>query len=645
MDSDISLRLPDGSERSVPAGTTGLDVARSIGSRLARAAVAVTLDGDVLDLERPLPRGGDFSVLTVESEGGRTVLRHSTAHVLAQAVLALYPGATFAIGPPIENGFYYDFELSERISDEDLDRIEDKMREIVAADQAFVRAEVSKPEGMEIFAGHPYKQEIIETAESAEGAAPDAVSLYRNDGFVDLCRGPHVPSTGRLGHFKLQRVAGAYWRGDVTRPQLQRIYGTAWESKAALEAHLHQLEEAKRRDHRRLGVDLDLFSFPDEVGQGLVVWHPKGGMVRKIMEDYSRAEHEREGYSFVMTPNIGRSRLWEISGHLQWYADGMYPPMTLDEDEQYYLKPMSCPFHILVYRSRPRSYRELPVRLYELANVYRYELSGAIHGLTRPRGFTQDDSHIFCTEEQLLDELNRVIAFAVRVLKDFGLADFEAEFQTRPEKFVGDIADWDRAEAAILKAIDASGLPYVVGEGEGTFYAPKVSIYVRDAIGRRWQLSTLQVDFQFPQRFDLWYTGADNQQHRPFMLHRALYGSVERFFSILTEHYAGAFPLWLAPLQVAVLPVAERHDPYAADVAARLREAGFRVEVRPPDETLGNRIRHATEEKVPYMAIVGDDDVAASTVGLRTRSGDDRRGVALDEFEASLREEVTTRRS
>ncbi|MDQ3758065.1 MAG: threonine--tRNA ligase, partial [Actinomycetota bacterium] len=527
----ISVTLPDGSTRELEAGATAADLAASIGRGLAKAAVAAVVDGHETDLSTPLPDGATVAIVTANTEQGRHVLRHSTAHVMAQAVTQLWPGAKFAIGPPIEDGFYYDFELpgGAHFTEEDLERIEARMREIVKADQRFEREEHSVEEGLALFADQPYKREIIEGVDAAEGADRGVVSAYRNSPeFVDLCRGPHVPSTGRLGSFKLMRVAGAYWRGDEKRPQLQRIYGTAWESDAALKEHLHRLEEAERRDHRKLGAELDLFSFPDELGGGLAVWHPKGARVRRIIEDYSRDEHDAGGYELAFTPHIAKSVLWEISGHLDFYADGMYPPMEM-EGAVYYPKPMNCPFHLLIYKSRQRSYRELPLRIFELGTVYRFERSGVLHGLLRARGFTQDDSHIFCTPEQLDGELQSLLAFVVRLLRTFGFTEFEAALATKPEgKSVGEQAEWDRATDALRAAIEAVGLPYEVDEGGGAFYGPKIDVHVRDAIGRKWQLSTLQVDFQEPQRFDIEFTGADNSRHRPIMIHRALFGSVER---------------------------------------------------------------------------------------------------------------------
>jgi threonyl-tRNA synthetase len=648
MSDVITVRLPDGSTRELPQGSTGSDLAASVGRGLAKAAVAVSVDGKESDLGSGLPDGADVAVITDGTEEGRHVLRHSTAHVLAQAVTDLWPGARYAIGPAIENGFYYDFELpgGAHFSDDDLGRIEARMHQIIAEDQPFVREEHSVSEGLELFADQPYKLEIIEGVDAAEGDAAEgvggaSVSAYRNnEHFVDLCRGPHVPSTGRLGHFKLMKVAAAYWRGDERRGQLQRIYGTAWESKAALEEHLHRLEEAEKRDHRRLGAELDLFHFPPELGGGLVVFHPKGGLVRKLMEDYSRAEHERAGYEFVFTPHLAKSTLFEISGHLEWYAEGMYPPMEL-EGATYYPKPMNCPMHILVYKSRQRSYRELPLRLFEFGTVYRFERSGVLNGLLRARGFTQDDSHIFCTPEQLAPELADLLAFVLRVLRAFGLEEFEAELATRPAKFVGEPNEWDVATTALRQALEAADIPFIVAEGEGAFYAPKIDVHVKDAIGRRWQVSTLQVDLQEPQRFDMEFVGSDNARHRPYMIHRALFGSIERFFGILLEHFAGAFPTWLAPVQVAVLPVRSDHEEYAESVATDLRQAGVRVEVPEADEGLGSRIRKAKLEKIPYVLVVGDDDVAAGTVGVSGR-GDSRprRDVPRAEFKAAILDEV-----
>jgi threonyl-tRNA synthetase len=653
----ISVRLPDGSAKELPVGTTALEFAQSIGPRLAKAAVAATIDGAEVDLSTVLPDGAEVAVLTADSDAGRAVLRHSTAHVLAQAVLRLWPGAHFAIGPVIEDGFYYDFELpgGAHFSDDDLVRIESTMREILAEDQPFVRHEHSIEEGLSLFEDQPFKREIIEAvgagAQEVDAGPTDAgpeVSTYWNSPtFTDLCRGPHVPSTSRLGYFRLMRVAGAYWRGDEKRPQLQRIYGTAWESEKALKAHLHRLEEAERRDHRRLGAELDLFSFPEEIGSGLPVFHPKGGTVRRLMEEYSRQRHVKGGYEFVNTPHITKAELFETSGHLDWFADGMFPPMELDGGQQYYVKPMNCPFHILIYKANQRSYRELPLRLFEFGTVYRYEKSGVVHGLTRVRGLTMDDAHIFCTREQMAGELHATLLFVLDVLRDYGLDDFFLELSTRPEeKAVGTDAEWEEATETLRATAEAMDLDLVMDEGGGAFYGPKISVQARDAIGRTHQMSTIQLDFQMPQRFGMEYVGADNARHQPIMIHRALFGSVERFFAILLEHHAGAFPTWLAPEQVRVLPVAEVHQGYAEKVNDRLCAVGIRSSVILADEKLGSRIRNAKMAKLPYVLVVGDEDVAQGTVGVNRR-GSERpdRGVAFMEFCAELEEEIAQRRN
>ncbi len=654
MASPITITLPDGTAREYPQGTTAGDVAASIGSRLAKAAVAATVDGDEVDLGRVLRDGDKVSIVTNDTDAGRHVLRHSTAHVMAQAVTQLFPGAKFSIGPAIENGFYYDFDLPDgrTFSDDDLAAIETRMREIVKADQPFVRAELTPEEALEIFVDQPYKIEIIERVGAAGEGADDldsgeveagaTVSVYRNTPeFVDLCKGPHVPSTGRLGHFKLQKVAGAYWRGNEHGPMLQRIYGTAWESEAALKAHLERLIEAEKRDHRKLGAELDLFSFPTELGGGLVVWHPRGAIVRKLMEDYSRQRHQDGGYEFVFTPHLSKAELFETSGHLSWYAESMYPPMEMDNGT-YYPKPMNCPMHCLIFRSRQRSYRDLPLRLFELGTVYRYERAGTLHGLMRIRGFTQDDSHIFCTREQAADEIASLLDFVLSVLRAFGFDEFTFNLSTRdPNKFVGTEENWADATESLRLALERHGLEYEVKEGDAAFYGPKIDIDVRDAIGRVWQLSTIQYDFNHPERFDLEYVGADNARHRPIMLHRALFGSVERFFGVVLEHYAGVLPTWLAPVQTRVLPVATAHEGYADKVAARLRDIGARVDVVGAGDPLGKRIRAAKLEKLPYVLVVGDDDVAAGTVGVNPRGGEVKRGVELETFVARLGEEIT----
>ncbi len=650
MPDQISISLPDGSNRSLPSGATAADLAAAIGRGLAKAAIAAKIDGAPVDLDCSMPDGSSVAIITANMPEGLHVLRHSTAHVMAQAVCDLWPGARYAIGPAIDDGFYYDFELPGDVhfTEDDLGRIEARMREIIAEGQPFQRSSLSVADGLALFADQPYKQEIIEGVDAfdaEEGVAGNAVSVYRNtERFVDLCLGPHVPSTGRLGHFKLTKVAAAYWRGDEHRPQLQRVYGTAWDSAAALAAHLERLEEAEKRDHRRLGAELDLFSFPEEIGSGLPVFHPKGGLIRRILEEYSRRRHEEAGYSFVNTPHLTKSTLFEISGHLDWFGESMFPPMEL-EGAKYYAKPMNCPMHILIYKSRQRSYRELPLRFFEFGTVYRYEKSGVIHGLTRVRGLTMDDAHIFCSQEQMAGELSSLLRFVLDLLHEFGLDDFYLELSTRPEgKAVGTEEEWERATETLRDAALAEGLELVMDEGGGAFYGPKISVQARDAIGRAWQMSTIQVDFQLPQRFELEYIANDNSRPTPVMIHRALFGSVERFFGILVEHYAGAFPTWLAPVQVQICPVRDDHEPYAETVASTLRGEGIRVELAEADEPLPARIRKAKVQKVPYVLVVGGDDVAAGTVGVNARGAAAvERDVPLDVFLHRLRADVDQR--
>jgi threonyl-tRNA synthetase len=618
----------------------------------ASAVVAARVNGELRDLAAPLADGDDVEPVEISSPDGRSILRHSSAHVLAQAVQDLFPDAKLGIGPPIENGFYYDFDVKEPFGPEDLKAIEQQMRKIVKQGQLFSRRPVTDEQARAELAAEPYKLELI----GLKGGAADAeesvevggaeLTIYDNldpeSGelcWKDLCRGPHLASTRHIPAVKLLRSGGAYWRGSERNPQLQRIYGTAWESREAQDTYLKFLAEAEKRDHRKLGAELDLFSFPTELGSGLPVFHPKGGTIRRVMEDYSRRRHEEAGYQFVNTPHLTKADLFETSGHLGWYKDGMFPPMELD-GATYYMKPMNCPMHILIYSSRGRSYRELPLRLFEFGTVYRYEKSGVVHGLTRARGFTQDDAHIFCTPEQLPEELASLLNFVVGLLRDFGLTEFEAELSTRPEKYVGEPEEWEAAEAALKHALDVSGLPYVVAEGEGAFYAPKIDVHVKDAIGRRWQLSTLQVDFQEPGRFGIEYQAADGTRQRPYMIHRALFGSIERFFGILVEHYAGAFPPWLAPVQVVGIPIADAHVPYLDEVAARLRERGIRVEVDASDDRMQKKIRNAQRQKIPFMLLAGDDDVAAGAVSFRYRNGEQRNGVpigdAVDQIAAAV---------
>jgi threonyl-tRNA synthetase len=626
-------------ERTVTTGTKAWELFADDAS-----VIAVRIGADLRDLAYELADGDRVDPVPIDSDDGRAILRHSTAHVMAQAVQELYPEAKLGIGPPVTDGFYYDFDVAEPFHPDDLERIETRMRKIIKEGQRFSRRVVSEDEARSELADEPYKLELIGLkGAGGEGAEVEVggseLTIYdnlRRDGSLawkDLCRGPHVPTTKRIPAFKLMRTAAAYWRGDENNQQLQRIYGTAWESKEALAHHLHRLEEAVRRDHRRLGAELDLFSFPEEVGPGLALFHPKGGIIRKTMEDYSRQRHEESGYEFVYTPHVTKQQLFETSGHLDWYADGMYPPMELDDGQRYYPKPMNCPMHILIFRSRGRSYRELPLRLFEFGTVYRYEKSGVVHGLTRVRGLTQDDAHIFCAPEQLADELASLLDFVLGLLRDFGLTELELELSLRDdsEKFVGEATEWEEAEAALRTALEKGGLSFVEAPGEAAFYAPKIDVHVRDAIGRRWQMSTLQVDLQEPQRFELEYQSSDGTRKRPYMIHRALFGSVERFFGILVEHYAGAFPPWLAPVQVAAIPVAERHLTHLRGIAQKLQEKGVRVEVDDSDERMQKKIRNAQTQKVPYMLIAGDKDVDADAVSFRYRSGDQDNGVPVDE--------------
>ncbi|HYJ66618.1 MAG TPA: threonine--tRNA ligase [Nocardioidaceae bacterium] len=626
-------------ERTVTTGTKAWELFAD-----DAAVIAARVGDELRDLAYELAEGDRVEPVAIDSDGGRDILRHSTAHVMAQAVQELYPEAKLGIGPPVTDGFYYDFDVAEPFRPEDLERIETQMRKIIKEGQRFSRRVVAEDEARSELADEPYKLELI----GLKGAGGDGaevevggseLTIYdnlRRDGALawkDLCRGPHLPTTKRIPAFKLMRTAAAYWRGDEKNQQLQRIYGTAWESKDALAEHLHRLEEAALRDHRRLGAELDLFSFPEEVGPGLALFHPKGGIIRKTMEDYSRRRHEESGYEFVYTPHLTKQQLFETSGHLEWYADDMYPPMDLDEGQRYYPKPMNCPMHILIFRSRGRSYRELPLRLFEFGMVYRNEKSGVVHGLTRARGFTQDDAHIFCAPEQLADELASLLDFVVGLLRDFGLTEFELELALRDDsdKFVGEAAEWEEAESALRSALDKVGMPYVEASGEAAFYAPKIDLHIRDAIGRRWQMSTLQVDLQEPQRFGLEYQASDGTRKRPYMIHRALFGSVERFFGLLVEHYAGAFPPWLAPVQVVAISVAERHVKHLDQVAAKLRARGVRVEVDDSGDRMQKKIRTAQTQKVPYMLIAGDKDVDAGAVSFRYRNGDQDNGVPVDE--------------
>jgi threonyl-tRNA synthetase len=614
------------------------------------AVIAARVNGQLRDLASPVQAGDVVEPVEISDPDGRAILRHSTAHVMAQAVQDLYPDTKLGIGPPVENGFYYDFDVDQPFEPDNLKAIESRMRQIVKQGQLFSRRVVTDADARAELAGEPYKLELIglkgasgpQDADESVEVGGSELTIYDNlnpgNGEViwkDLCRGPHLPTTRFIPAFKLMRSGGAYWRGSEKNPQLQRIYGTAWESRPLQDEYLHMLAEAERRDHRKLGAELDLFSFPAEIGSGLPVFHPKGGIIRRVMEDYSRRRHEQAGYQFVNTPHISKGELFERSGHLGFYKDSMFSPMDIDGVD-YYAKPMNCPMHVLIYSSRGRSYRELPLRLFEFGTVYRYEKSGVVHGLTRARGFTQDDSHIFCTPEQLGPELASLLDFVVGLLRDFGLTEFEAELSTRPEKYVGSPEEWDAAEEALAAALDKSGLAYTVAEGEGAFYAPKIDVHVKDAIGRRWQLSTLQVDFQEPGRFGIEYQAADGSRRRPYMIHRALFGSIERFFGILLEHYAGAFPPWLSPVQVAGIPISDAHVPYLDMVASLLREQGIRVEVDASDDRMQKKIRTAQRQKVPFMLIAGDEDVAADAVSFRYRDGTQKNGVPIEAAVAEI---------
>ena len=660
MSEQITLTV-DGAPTQVAGGTTGTDLFAA-----RRDVVVVKVDGELRDLHLPLADGSVVEAVTIDSPEGLEVLRHSAAHVLAQAVQEVNPAAKLGIGPPITDGFYYDFDVETPFTPEDLRALEKVMNRIVKEGQAFRRWDVSDDEARAELASEPYKLELIGLKGSAsadDGSSVEVgaggLSIYQNVrapgretesvAWQDLCRGPHLPSTKLLGNgFQLTRSAAAYWRGSEKNPQLQRIYGTAWPSKDELRAHLDRLAEAERRDHRRLGNELDLFSFPEEIGSGLPVFHPKGGIIRMEMEEYSRRRHVEAGYSFVNTPHITKARLFETSRHLEWYADGMYPPMHLDEErdeagnikrqgQDYYLKPMNCPMHNLVYSSRGRSYRELPLRLFEFGMVYRYEKSGVVHGMTRARGFTQDDAHIYTTTEQMRDELASLLTFVLDLLRDYGLNDFYLELSTRdPEKSVGDDATWESATETLREVATDSGLELVDDPGGAAFYGPKISVQAKDAIGRTWQLSTIQLDFFEPELFDLEYTAADGSRQRPVMIHRALFGSIERFFAILVEHYAGAFPAWLAPVQVLAVPVAEPFNDYLQQVVDRLRAGGIRAEIDLSDDRFGKKIRTASTQKVPFVLIAGGEDVEAGAVSFRYRDGTQDNGVPVDEAVARI---------
>ncbi|MFC6084568.1 threonine--tRNA ligase [Sphaerisporangium aureirubrum] len=652
MSAALEVRITlAGAERVVAGGTTAGEALGADG----RIVIAARINGEPRDLAAEVADGDVVEPIEISSGDGRAILRHSTAHVMAQAVQELFPEARLGIGPPVENGFYYDFDVERPFTPDDLKRVEKRMREIVKQGQLFARRPVSDDDARAELAGEPYKLELI----GIKGGAADEESVEVGGGqltiydnldastgdlrWKDLCRGPHVPTTRAIPAFKLMRSGGAYWRGSEKNPQLQRIYGTAWETRDKQDEYLHLLEEAEKRDHRKLGAELDLFSFPNELGSGLAVFHPKGGVIRRVMEDYSRRRHEEAGYSFVNTPHITKENLFQISGHLGWYADGMFPPMEL-EGARYYLKPMNCPMHNLIFRSRGRSYRELPLRLFEFGSVYRYEKSGVVHGLTRVRGMTQDDAHIYCTRDQMQDELKSLLRFVLGLLRDFGLEDFYLELSTRdPDKSIGTDEVWAEATAALRTAAESEHLELVLDEGGAAFYGPKISVQVKDAIGRTWQMSTIQVDLNLPDLFELEFQGAEGARERPVMIHRALFGSIERFFGVLVEHYAGAFPPWLAPVQVVGIPISDSHVPYLNDVAKRLRERGIRVEIDASADRMQKKIRNAQRSKVPYMLLAGDDDVSQGAVSFRYRSGEQKNGVSIDDAVAEIADAVERR--
>ena len=628
--------------------------------------VVARINGTLKDLWSDLVDGDSIEGVSISSPDGLAVLRHSTAHVMAQAVQEVYANTRLGIGPPIKDGFYYDFDPENTFNPDDLVKIESAMRKIVKEGQRFRRRVTTESDALKELAHEPYKCELIGIKgpageEASVEVGGSELTMYDNLGrdgnpvWSDLCRGPHLPSTKHIPAFKLMRTAAAYWRGSEKNPMLQRIYGTAWPSQDELNGYLELLAEAEKRDHRRLGTELDLFSFPEEIGSGLAVFHPKGGIIRRAMEDYSRKRHEDEGYEFVYSPHLTKAALFETSGHLQWYADGMYPPMILDEElhadgtikragQQYYMKPMNCPFHNLIYRSRGRSYRELPLRLFEFGTVYRYEKSGVLHGITRARGFTQDDAHIYCTKEQMVGELDSLLTFVLNLLRDYGLNDFYLELSTRnPEKSVGEDSDWAEATEALRKAATAQNLELVLDEGGAAFYGPKISVQAKDAIGRTWQMSTIQVDFQLPQRFELEFAAADGSRQRPVMIHRALFGSIERFFGVLTEHYAGAFPPWLAPVQAIGIPVADAFADYLADVIKQMRAAGIRAELDGSDDRMQKKVRNAQLQKIPFMVIAGEEDQAAGAVSFRYRNGDQKNGIPVADAIAQIKQIVSER--
>jgi threonyl-tRNA synthetase len=632
----IKITLPDGSVREFDKPVSGLEVAENISPRLAKVALAAVIDDKMCDLANVIEKDASVSIVTFDSEEGKQLFWHSSAHIMAQAVQELFPEVKVTIGPAIEEGFYYDFDRDDAFTDDDLLKIEAKMLEIAVGNHKYERKELPRNEALELFKkmDEPYKVEIL-----SEISENEIISIYQQDEFVDLCRGPHLPDTGRMKAVKLLKTSGAYWRGDEKNKMLKRIYGISFPTPKELKVYLHNLEEAKKRDHRKLGKELDLFSISEDVGAGLILWHPNGAMMRHLIEAYWKDQHIKAGYKLVYTPHIGKSTLWETSGHLGFYNESMYAPIEV-EGQEYYLKPMNCPFHIAIYSASKKSYKELPIRLGELGTVYRYERSGTLHGLMRVRGFTQDDAHIICTPEQLDGEVMRIITFSLGILRNFGFKDLDIYLSTKPEKSVGDKADWDIATESLRNAIEKSGLSYKVDEGGGAFYGPKIDIKIKDALNRSWQCTTIQFDFNLPTRFGMEYIGADNQPHRPFMIHRALLGSIERFFGTLIEYHAGNFPVWLCPVQVQVVPISDQFIDYARDVQEKLLSLGIRAEIDVRDERVGYKIREAEMKKIPYMFIAGAKEVETGSVSVRRHTEGDLGSLSLDDAIKRIQQEL-----
>ena len=626
----IKITLPDKSIKEFDSDIDGIGLAKSISNSLAKSAVCIAVDGELKDLTYVIKEDSNCKIYTKQDQYALDTLRHSAAHVLAQAVLNLFPGTEFAVGPSIEDGFYYDFLFKENIKESDLTAIENEMRRINKSNQVFIREEISIDNAKKKFIDQQFKQELIATADPSEGIEGDTISIYKNENFEDLCRGPHVLNTSQISHFKLTKLAGAYWRGIETNPQLQRIYGTAWFSKEDLDNYLARQKEAEKRDHRKLGNELNLFVNTDEIGPGQFLWKPKGSILRQLIEDYSKKAHAENGYEYAYTPHIGRSILWETSGHLDYYKEGMYPPLKNEdnEDDEYYLKPMNCPFHILIYKSDIRSYKELPLRFFELGSVYRFEKTGVLHGLLRARGFTQDDAHIFCTNDQIEDEILNLLTFSIKLLNAFGFESIEADLSTRPEKSIGNDDDWNKATDSLASALDNQNISYITAHGEGAFYGPKIDLHVKDAIGRRWQLSTIQVDFSQPDNFELQYVDSNNKRIKPVMIHRALLGSIERFTGILIENYAGHFPGWLAPVQVKILTIGEVSN-YVKEIVKSLKNV--RLEIDDRSIRLGEKIHDSTKEKVPVSIIIGEKDVSLRTMALNIHNQDNQKDIKLED--------------